>query len=178
VSTTLTFAHELVIVDASCMINLCATGRVGAILRSIPRPVAIASYVHEQEILRFDLGPAIEEDLLGVISPSEDEDRLTVNFAASVDDGEAVTCAIALNRAWTIGIDDRRAVSVFARAAPHIQVVSSLELLKHWADSTGETAPAIREALQNVRQYANFELNERHALYSWWEQFVPKDPAG
>ncbi len=95
-----------------------------------------------------------------------------VNFAASLDDGEAITGAIAVHRNWAIGSDDRRAISLFAKEAPQLQRISTLELMKHWVDSTELPADVVRSALRNVRFRAKYVPYSRHPLYHWWRTYM------
>ena len=98
----------------------------------------------------------------------------TVDFAASVDDGEATTGAIATHRNWAIGSDDRRASSFFAKVAPHLQVVSTLELIKYWVDTNDLPTDVVCTALQNVRIRAKYQPHSKHSLYLWWRAYMDR----
>ncbi len=50
----LVFAHSCIILDASCTINLAASGQMYGILEAIPSSVAVAAYVRDQEALRIN----------------------------------------------------------------------------------------------------------------------------
>jgi len=165
---TFLLRHDCIILDACCAINLFGSDKAAEILQSIEKPAAIAEYVREKEVLRFDLKPAIDSGLLTVVSPSERENSLTIDFAVDLDDGEAFTCALAVSRNWAVGIDDRRAISVLRRAEPWVQIVPSLELIKHWATVTAQTASTIHDVLENVRTKASYEPNRNHVLRGWW----------
>ena len=90
----------------------------------------------DEEILSINLRPLVAQGLIRAVSPdSETEENSFVNFAAELDDGEAVTGAIAMHRNWGIATDDRKARRVFARTNPHVQLLSTPELIKHWADT-------------------------------------------
>ncbi len=160
---------------------------MGAILKSISKSVAVAAYVRDEEALRIysghegdesekdeqiDLQPFIDCGLLIVVSPETEAENITfVNFAAALDDGEAVTGAIALHRNWSIGSDDRRATSFFAQHSPHLQVISTPELIKYWVDTTNPPLEAVCAALQQIRVRARYEPNLRHKLYLWWQNY-------
>ncbi|HSH77652.1 MAG TPA: hypothetical protein VLA19_03870 [Herpetosiphonaceae bacterium] len=162
-TTHLVFAHSCIILDASCTINLAASGQMEGILEAIPSSVAVAAYVREQELLRInarsgeggarspqaiDLQPLIDRRLLIVVSPeSEAENESYVNFAAVLgDDGEAITAAIAVHRDWAIAIDDRSAANLFRREARQLQLISTPELIKHWVDTM--PAPGARSSCE------------------------------
>jgi hypothetical protein len=187
-TTGVVFLHKCIILDACCIINLYASRQFGHILEAIPASVAVATYIQVKEALKIyggpaedvmqkeeqiDLQPFIDRGLLLPVSPeSEAENVIYVNFAASLDDGEAITGAIAVHRNWAIGSDDRRAISLFAKEAPQLQRISTLELMKHWVDSTGLPADVVRSALRNVRIRAKYEPHSRHPLYHWWRTYM------
>jgi hypothetical protein len=105
------FSQDCIILDACCIINLYASGQMGDILKSISKSVVVAAYVRDEEALRIfcgqagngteeyeriDLQPFIDCGLLRVVTPETEAENITfVNFAATLDDGEAITGAIA-----------------------------------------------------------------------------------
>jgi hypothetical protein len=187
-TTGVVFLHKCIILDACCIINLYASRQFGNILEAIPASVAVATCIQEKEALKIYGGPAedvmqkeeqidlllyIDRSLLHLVSPESEAENVTyVNFAASLDDGEAITGAIAVHRNWAIGSDDRRAISLFAKEAPQLQRISTLELMKHWVESTGLPADVVRSVLRNVRFRAKYEPHSRHPLYHWWRTYM------
>jgi predicted nucleic acid-binding protein len=181
------FSQECVILDACCIINLYASGQMGNILKSIPKSVTVAAYVHAKEVMRIhggpngditqkyeriDLQPFINSGLLTIVSPETEAENLAfVNFATALDDGEAITGAIALHRNWSIATDDRKATSFFTQNMPHIQTISTPELIKYWVDTTHPPVEVLCTALQQVRTRARYEPDKRHKLYSWWQKY-------
>ena len=177
------FSQDCIILDACCIINLYASGQMGDILKSISKSVAVAAYVRDEEALRIfcgqagneteeyeriDLQPFIDRGLLRVVTPETEAENITfVNFAAALDDGEAITGAIALHRNWAIGTDDRKAISFFTQNMSHLQVISTLELIKYWVDIANPPLETICLALQKVRVRARYEPNLKHKLYLW-----------
>jgi hypothetical protein len=184
---TLVFNHPCIILDASCIINLYASKCMENILRSIPRSVTIAAFVLDHEALliyggpaedvrqekeKIDLQPLIEAGLLKIVTiNSEAEAALHINFAAEIDDGESVTGAIAIHRNWAIGIDDRRARSLFSREVNQLQLIYTLELVKHWADTTEPPFEIISTALENIYKRAVYQPGQNHPLYPWWLKY-------
>jgi len=118
------------------------------------------------------LQPIIDRGLLRVVTPETEAENITfVNFAATLDDGEAITRAIALHRNWAIGTDDRKAISFFTQNMSHLQVISTLELIKYWVDTANPPLETICLALQKVRVRARYEPNLKHKLYLWWQKY-------
>lgn len=177
-------AHGAIILDACCAINLCASGRMQEILECLEKVVVIADYVCENEVLTirsFDSGaeepinlqPFIDEGLLTVASLNSEAEEITfVNFAAEVDDGEAITGAIALHRDWAVGSDDRAAINILRRLAPQQQIVTTPELIKYWADSASPARDMIADTLRAVRYRGKYEPSRDHFLHGWWQSLL------
>ncbi len=182
----LVFSQDCVILDACCIINLYASGVMGAILRSITSSIAVAAYVRDHETLTIacespgnrlsqresiDLQQFIDEGLLRVVSPETHEELVTVvNFAAHLDDGEAITGAIAFHRNWSIATDDGKALRFFRQYTPNVQVITTPELIKHWVDTYHPPQENVSAALRTIRIRARYEPHRTHTLYDWWQK--------
>jgi hypothetical protein len=182
-TSPLPIAHNCLILDACCIINLYASCRMSDILTSIARSVTVAAYVQDHEARAvytadgsgarevIDLNPFINQGLLRVVDiETTAENANYLDFAATLgDDGEAITGAIAAERDWAIGTDDGAAIRFFTQRCPTLQLVSSLELLKHWADTTSVPEVELGTALRLVRICGRYQPKVRHALYAWWQ---------
>jgi hypothetical protein len=161
---------------------------MGDILEAIPKTIAVAAYVRDEETLwiysgpddniaqakeRIDLQPFVEKGLLTIVSPnSEAEENTFIAFAAILgDDGESVTGAIAGHRYWAIATDDKKATKFFARETPDLQIISTLELVKYWADIVCPSLDIVRATLQNMRLRASYKPSDKHSLYDWWQSY-------
>jgi hypothetical protein len=180
--------HECIILDACCLINLYASGRMDDILTSLSKPAYAARYVWSNEALTvngapdsegdfhetsIDLGPLIGGGLLSLADlETEDEEMLFVNFAASLDDGEAITGALAAARHWCLATDDKRARNVFTDQIPQIQLMSSPELAKRWADVTAAEADEVCTVVQRIRRHGHYIPPASHPLYAWWQSHL------
>ena len=156
------------------------------ILRSLTPSIAVAAYVRDIEIIRIyngsgkqtekyeliNLEPFIACNLLTIVSPETDAENATfVSFAATLGGGEAVTDAIALHRNWSICSDDCKAIAFFARNAPYLQLISTLELVKHWVDTSDVSFAIVHETLYNMRIRARYAPIANHKLYGWWKRY-------
>lgn len=180
------FSQDCVILDACCIINLYASGVMGAVLRSITSSIAVAAYVRDHETLTvacetsagtslqredIDLQPFIDEGVLTVASPETDQELVTVvTFAVHLDDGEAFTGAIAFHRNWSLASDDGKALRFFRQHAPRVQLITTPELIKYWVDTSHPTLEDVRVALRNIRIRARYEPHRTHILYEWWQK--------
>ena len=176
----------VLILDASCLLNLYATGRLIEIAAAPPWQLAVADYVLEQEALYVrtigaheeqegtvpvDLSPLIDEGLLLVLrleNPSEQ--GYFVELAAVLDDGEAVTGAIALNRGHAVAIDDRKARRVLGEKASGMKLVSTLDLMRQWSESV--PVQEVRDALRAMQHGARYVPGQRDPLYAWWRDMM------
>jgi predicted nucleic acid-binding protein len=127
-------------------------------LKSIPAQVVVTEVVREKELITLQrlkdeenegaiqFETAITQGLLSVVDfESESEEEAFVNYAFELgDDGESATCAIAIHRGWAIATDDKKAIAFSQKEAPHLQVVSTLEIIKNWAEEANLASPELR----------------------------------
>lgn len=184
----LTFRHETLILDASPLICLYASGQMENILSSIPKTVTVAAYVKSIEVKHIynqpvkgveqptepiDLQPIIDKGLLKVVNLEVEDEALTViDLIMLVGQGEAYTGAIANHRGWAIGIDDRKARRIFSSNMPHLQLVSTLDLVKHWGTVTNTTEVVMQLALKNIRDRARYRPDNNHPHFAWWKELA------
>ncbi len=180
-------SHDCIILDACCVINLFASRQMRAVLETIPKSLSVAAYVKDHEVLSvysgpidnvhvtselIDLQPLIDEELLLLVDiETEAEENTYINLAEGLDDGEAVTGAIAINRNWAIATDDSASVRLFQRRASHIALISTLDLVKYWVDTAKPDGDIIREALLNIRVRGRYEPHRKHPLWDWWQGY-------
>jgi predicted nucleic acid-binding protein len=89
-----------------------------------------------------------------------------VEFAADLDDGEAMALAIARARAWLLATDDRKARRRAVESG--VSIVTTPELMKRWADSSRVPAEEIRSALERIQARARFVPAPDFPEYEWW----------
>jgi predicted nucleic acid-binding protein len=176
------------LLDARCVINLFASQRAAEILAALGQPVAVAAHVAYEEALYFYSGPPenvrqskeqirfdplIQQGLVTVASlAGEREQEAFVRLAAALDDGEAMTAAIAIERGWSIATDDGRAINYLAAHYPAVEVVTTPALLRRWAEAGQPAAHEVRDTLEAVRLRANFSIGAKHSLYAWWQSWL------
>lgn len=186
-SLTEAFSHDCIILDACCFINLYASQQMRAVLEVIPKSISVATYVKDYEVLSIysgpienvqekheliDLQPFIDENLLVLADiETEVEANTYINFAQKLDDGEAITGAIAINRNWAIATDDSKSIKIFQSTASQIALVSTLDLVKYWVDNEKPKDDIIRNTLLNLRVRGKYEPHRNHPLVKWWQKF-------
>ncbi|TAF09878.1 MAG: hypothetical protein EAZ77_04310 [Nostocales cyanobacterium] len=174
--------HSHIILDACCVLNLCASGHFLAILKSLPAEIVVTTVVQERElntlqqlqeeendaVLEFEA--AIQQGLLKVVDfESEAEEESFVNYAAILDDGESATCAIAVHRKWAVATDDKRAISFIKKEAPNIQILSTSEIIKHWSEKESIDSSVLSNVLNAIRIKGHYVPGKNDPLRSWWQ---------
>jgi predicted nucleic acid-binding protein len=178
--------HSHVVIDACCMLNFCASGHFIKILKSIPAQVVVTEVVREKELITLQrlkdtenagaiqFEQAIGQGLILVVDfESELEEETFVNYASQLgDDGESATFAIAINRGWAIATDDKKATSFFQKEAPHLRILSTLEIIKYWSEEANLTPTERSTVLTAIKTEGRYRPHKNHSLISWWEKSI------
>jgi predicted nucleic acid-binding protein len=173
--------HSHIILDACCVLNFCASGQFLAILKSLPAEIVVTTVVQERElntlqslkeeendaVLEFET--AITQGLLKVVDfESEEEEESFVNYAAILDDGEAATFAIAVNRKWAVATDDKRAILFIKKENTNIQILSTSEIIKHWSAIEKPDSSILSHVLNAIRIKGHYVPPKDDPLRNWW----------
>lgn len=170
--------------DACSLLNLAATRRFGDIAQALPaRFVAerrAAGEVHY--IRRGGTGPdAFERDPLDLRTleaagfltihdlATPDELADFVAFAVDMDDGEAATGALARSRGAVLVSDDRKARQVFSAPSLRLNLRTTSEVIKAWADQMAPSPAELARVLRDVETRARFRPGRSDPLFQWWE---------
>lgn len=170
---------KILLNDSSVLLNLLATNQFAEIAAQTGWQFAICPAVlaevdelrdeHTGELVPVDLSPHVSSGLLQVLELSGDEEqKLYVEQSIVVDDGEAMSIAIAAHRHLELAIDDKQAVNHTRRTFPEIRLWSTPEILKHWSEVGGVNAPVLREAIRLVEARSRYFPAKSHALADWW----------
>jgi predicted nucleic acid-binding protein len=169
------------ILDACVLINLLASGEIEGVLGAAARQSLICSAVERESIyLRTDdphaplelirLDPLVDSGLLKVCRVEGDEEaQLYVDYASKLDDGEAMSVAIALSRGFVLATDERKARRLFLEAAgDQRRLTSTPELVRLWAEAEHIPAPRLKESLLRIEARARYQPPASDANYQWW----------
>jgi predicted nucleic acid-binding protein len=96
---------------------------------------------------------------------------LYLELAAIVDDGEAATIAVAIQRQLGIATDDRKARRLCAEKNL-TEPVRTVSLLRAYADTAGLAKGRVRELLTSVRDRASFLPPRSDPDLRWWEDRI------
>jgi len=176
------------IVDACCLINLFASGRQSEVIQAFggdfyvpqrvcnealsirrPDPMDDASLVSEP----IDLTDALRKDLIRLCRvEGVEENELFIGFAMELDDGEAACLAVAKMRGWAVATDDKKAIRL--ANAHSVPVITTPELMHHWAEETQANAGVVAQALRNIESFARFRPGNSASHYRWWTGVVAR----
>lgn len=175
--------------DCSVLLNLLAadcldgiatdTGWQFAICPAVRDEVKKLRDPHTSEMVAVDVGPLIDSGLLQVLElSSEEEQTLYVEQAIVVDDGEAMSIAIAASRHLELAIDDKQAANHTRRSFPEIRLWSTPEILKQWQEAGCMDAGVLRDAIRLIEVRARYSPPKSHVLAQWWQAIKEGQDAG
>ena len=132
------------ILDASVVINLNATGQASSILAALPNPILVAHNVLVELQLGAGNGHTDEEMLRALVAndtvtpvPISSQAAATYqqliegHASETLDDGEAATIACALQADAVAVVDEKKGRSICAANFPNLLISSTIELLIH-----------------------------------------------
>jgi len=172
---------KILISDTSVLLNLVAADCLASLSQATGWQFVICSAVFNEtkklrdastgEMVLIDLAPMIEAGLLRVMDIDDsDEKTIYIDQAAVVDDGEAMSMAIAVYRNFELAIDDRQATNHSKRAFPGLRIWSTPEILKAWAESIDLPAGTLALAIRNIEDRARYFPAKSHPLCVWWQE--------
>ncbi|MCX6378356.1 MAG: hypothetical protein NT023_02605 [Armatimonadetes bacterium] len=170
--------------DACTLLNLIATKRASEILTALASPSYVVREVREREVLylrplpeddpqgkliKVDLEPLFSTGVLQEVEMTEEEQRLFVMFASEMDDGEARSTAVAVQRGWRLVTDDKVSLRIAREYSPAIPTLTTPEWVKAWAEKAPAKKETLSETLRRIEACANYTPRRLHSLKAWWE---------
>lgn len=174
------------LLDACSVLTLYATQRMAEVLTALPGSVAVVDLV-EQEALYIrqvvegelvsqpvDLGPLVATGMLSVVATQAEAELETfVDLAVDLDDGEALTAALAIHRGWVLVTDDAKAERLLAG---RVRLRSTLDLIKVWADAEQVPDDDLHRMVRGIYE-RGYAPPRRHPLKPWWDRCFAARPA-
>jgi predicted nucleic acid-binding protein len=179
--------RNYLIIDACVLLNLIATEVIQEILSLIAQNSMICVLVKDESLyLRkeedinenqsVDIDDLINQSVIQICNcENANEQELFVNLAASLDDGEAMSLAIALSRNWHLATDDKKARRIFRENNSNSNfLISTTDLIKTWAESQNVADDIIKPILLKVERKASFRPPKSDVNLQWWNYFISK----
>jgi predicted nucleic acid-binding protein len=165
----------LLVVDASTIINLNATGCSEAILRALPnRVVAVDIVPGEMQLGRGrghqdadQLDALIAGGFVAIVELDDDAERcfetLVVGSAAmTLDDGEAATIAYAAAAGGTAVIDEKKANRICRERFPQLRQASTVDIFAQPNVEPALGRAVLAQAVVNALQLARMRVLPHH----------------
>ena len=174
--------QRLLLQDACVLINLVASGRFEDIARQCGFQFAVTSAVCAEthftrdsttgEIVPIDLEAYFAAALLEKLEIETEAERTAyIAYAAQrLDDGEAMSLALAEVRHLALATDDRKARLLVTRENIAVELHSTVSLLQKWEKSCNVSGKEIGQVLARIRDCARFIPRASTPEYAWWVQ--------
>lgn len=169
---------SLLITDASVLVNLLATGAFEdislqcnwrlVICEAVQREVQALRNAETGEMEPIDLENLVNNQRLGIVSLDAAETAAYVEYSSLVDDGEAMSLAIAEGRHLAIAVDDRRARNIAQGRGLLTTMLTTPDLLHSWAQQTKATNASMGALIKLIETRARYLPPKNHALKQWW----------
>ena len=172
------------VIDACVLLNLLATDRFEDILVYLEREILVCSIVSDEVyyLKSYDkpgerglikIQPYIDIGILLNCHIEDSEVELLVNLSSQLDEGEAMSLAIAISREFDIATDDKKALRVFREAGgDEIKIHSTLSLIRDWAESRNISEVDLQHILKRIKEMANYIPRKTDSNYLWWDKMI------
>lgn len=171
-----------ILLDTCALINLLASSEIESILSASASEIMICAAVEKESLyLRSDdpndtsLAPIQIDGFMraGVFSICDidggAEETLYVDYASQLDDGEAMSLAIANARDYRLATDDRKARRIYLESVrAKNRLISTSDLIRRWAERKAVSAIRLKSVLLSIQRRANFVPTRSDANFAWW----------
>lgn len=180
--------EDPLVLDASAIINLCASTASAAILQALRRPFIV---VHEaaNELTRDRrtgredgsmLTALVKAGLVQLATLDREESdifaELTIGPAAeTLGDGEAATIACAVGRKSIAVVDERKAIQICDRRYPTLLTASTIDIFAHTLVLDALGTDGLRNAVFNALAFARMRVPPHHV--DWVFELIGEERA-
>jgi predicted nucleic acid-binding protein len=177
--------RDSLVLDACVLLNLLATGVIHEILTLAASRVLVCDLVRDEsfylksddgsdEQVLIDLQPHFDQ---GTIHPclleNDLENQNFVDLAAQLDDGEAMSIAIALSRNIFLATDDKKARRIFQENTTNINtLLSTSDLVREWAEANELLVLEVKAILIRIETIARYFPPNSDRNYAWWNDVM------
>jgi predicted nucleic acid-binding protein len=164
----------VLVLDASVVINLHATGCAGRILGAIPNPIVILEVVlRELEAGRIKgrtdadtVGDLVKNGRvqLAALSPECESNFLALvagSGSATLDDGEAATIAWSVTYGGIPIIDEKKGSAICRERFPHLQLGTTIDIFAHEQVQSGFVKGDLADAIFKALTLARMRVHDK-----------------
>jgi predicted nucleic acid-binding protein len=118
-----------------------------------------------------DLTPFVDTGALTSCEiEGEVEEDLYVSYALELDDGEAMSLAIAQSRNLALATDERKARRIAQENVPLLSLISTAEIIRAWAE--GKERRDVIAVVRSILIRARFRPADSDPLAFWWNEML------
>ena len=165
--------------DACVLLNLIATDGFEDICTALNFDYVISTAVLGEALYLRDVATGLREQinvqdlidrkLLAVLSVDSDDERSRyITYAAQLDDGEAMSLALAECRHIALATDDRKAIRIVKDQKLKVEVWSTVALLQEWQRQRSLPKVEMRKVLAAIENRARFIPKN----LMWWNKII------
>lgn len=179
----LTDQDEVIVLDASVVINLLATGTAGAILQALKTSIFVTTNVVD-EIERGVTNGRQESKLLtelidarivrvdGLSGPSLEcfFDIVSGHTSNSLGDGEAATLAFAYSNGFSAAIDEKKATRIAGVRFEAMSILTTIDILSSGSVQALLGREVLASAVLRALQVAKMQVRQHQ--FSWVAELI------
>ncbi|EOZ4878964.1 hypothetical protein ACQRQP_000044 [Pseudomonas aeruginosa] len=188
-SSCLTDQRTALVLDASVIINLLATGYADSILHALaaplfvtdnvvyeigqgaangrPEPALLATLISDQVVTVKELAGSALVDFFGMISG---------HTSNSLGDGEAATLALAHHNGISAAIDEKKATRIAAERFEALKLVTTVDILAYEPVRASLGNDVLAKAMLRALQQARMQVREHQ--FDWVAQLIGIENVG
>jgi predicted nucleic acid-binding protein len=171
-----------VLLDTCVLLNLLATGEIESILSALNKRWLVCAAVEKESLyLRTEdpnnplepvsLAPLLSAKLLEICDiENADEAQLYVNYSVRLDDGEAMSVALAVARGYRLATDERKARRIFSESGAPRHLSSTSQIIKEWTEIEKISRERAKSVLLAIIQKARFLPSASDENFQWWNE--------
>jgi predicted nucleic acid-binding protein len=171
-----------VLLDTCVLLNLLATGKIESILGALSKRWLVCAAVEKESLyLRTEdpnnplqpvsLAPLLSAKLLEICDiENADEAQLYVNYSARLDDGEAMSVALAVARGYHLATDERKARRIFLETGAAPQLSGTSNIIKEWTEIEKISRERAKSVLLAGVHKARFLPSASNENLQWWNE--------
>lgn len=185
-TSCLSDAPAVLVLDASVVVNLNATGCAEQIIRALSQSCVVTDNVLRELELGETRGYSDATQLkrlrdnrvIDIVSLDPHMNRTYLELVAgstadTLDDGEAATLAYAEGDSAWAAVDERKALRICRERFAGVQTASTVDLLAHPSLATSLESTALATAVYNALVHANMRVLEHQ--FDWVVDVIGSD---
>ena len=188
-SSCLTDRDRILVLDASVIINLLATGYASAVLQAVPTPIVVTDNVireielgavngrpEPKQLLELIHNKILKREELSGIALEHFFELVSGSTAASLGDGEAATLALAHSNGVTAVIDEKKATKISSERFPSLRLITTVDILAYEPVRISIGDETLAMATLQALKHARMQVRENQ--FDWIQEVIGFENVG